>query len=74
MSSDLDLAKELHTLMLKDLIKKIKGGTATASDLGVARALCKDSNVQALAAQGSPMGDLAASLPFAGEPDSYQSH
>ncbi len=60
---------ELHALIAKTLTKRILSGEATAADLNVARAFLKDSNVQAVGVTGSPIGDLAASLPFAGSDD-----
>lgn len=75
MNEDLDkqLAKELYTLTLKDLIRRIREGAATAADLNVARAICKDADIQSLPTPGSAMADLAASLPFAGG-DGLPSH
>jgi hypothetical protein len=69
MTDDLDkqLAKELYTLTLKDLIRRIREGEATAADLNVARAICKDADIQSLPTPGSVMADLAATLPFAGD-------
>jgi len=64
-----DLAKQLYTLTLKDLIKRIQDGTATSADLSVARAICKDANVQMIPTAGNAMGQLVAlteGLPFAG--------
>lgn len=68
MSEDinLELGKELLTLTLKDLVRRIRAGEATAADLNVARSLCRDLNIQAVATPGSPAASLAASLPFAG--------
>lgn len=64
-----ELARQLYTLTLKDLIKRIQEGTATSADLSVARAICKDANVQMLPTGGNAMGQLVAlteGLPFAG--------
>jgi len=47
LTSNSDLLKELFTVTLQDLVDKIKNGEATAADLGVARGLLKDNDMQA---------------------------
>jgi soluble P-type ATPase len=56
----------LHSLLVTDLISKIKSGEATAAELNVARQLLKDNGIEATVAEGNQMGSLVDSLPFAG--------
>ncbi|CUA90947.1 hypothetical protein Ga0061061_1178 [Chelatococcus sambhunathii] len=67
----LETFEALHEALAKDLLKRIREGTATAADLNVARAFLKDNGVDAIPAQGSPVGDLVANLPFASTEDTY---
>lgn len=66
-----ELFNELHNALAKDLLQRIKDGTATAADLNVARAFLKDNGVDAIPSQGSPVGDLVANLPFAATEDRH---
>ena len=54
---------DIHLESAKLLLNRIKDGTATASDLAVARAILKDNNITVKPVKGSPLGNLAASLP-----------
>ena len=54
---------DIHLESAKLLLARIKDGTATASDLAVARAILKDNNITVKPVKGSPLGNLAASLP-----------
>lgn len=58
----------LHTALATELLKRVKAGTATASDLSVARQFLKDNNIDSVPAEGTPIRDLALQVPF-GEPD-----
>jgi hypothetical protein len=58
------LLERLHTLVTQNLIDKIEAGEATAADLGVARQLLKDNNVNALPNPGTPILRLSESMPF----------
>lgn len=60
----LEALEELHGALVKALVEKVKNGTATAADLGVARQLLRDNNVDAIPKEGSPLDDLHKSLPF----------
>lgn len=59
----------LHGAVAKALADKIKEGSATAADLAVARQFLKDNGIDAVPRKGTPLGDLADSLPFPGEDD-----
>ena len=49
---------KLQDGMIVLLLRRIEDGSASASDLAVARALLKDNGITAVPAQGSPMGNL----------------
>ncbi len=55
---------KLHVELTKQLLARVKSGQATAADLSVARQFLKDNNIDALPEEGSPMADLARSVPF----------
>ena len=59
-----ELLGELHEAVIKDLLRRVHEGTATAADLGVARAILKDNHINALPTQENPLGKLLESLPF----------
>lgn len=57
--------ENLHTETVKLLLKRVKEGTATASDLGVARQLLRDNGIDITAAnRKAPLHALAEALPF----------
>lgn len=62
-----DQLDELHGLLAKKMKSKLDSGDFTASDLNVIRAFLKDNGVEAPALPGTPTGDLASTLPFAGD-------
>jgi hypothetical protein len=66
----------LHGALAHEFAKRIREGTATAADLAQARQFLKDNHIEQLAVPGSPISDLAGSLPFAGTPEDqdYTSH
>lgn len=55
----------LHEATVKELLKRVRKGTATAADLGVARQLLRDNGIDIASAQKSkPLQSLADELPF----------
>jgi hypothetical protein len=55
----------LHEATVKELLKRVKSGTATAADLGVARQLLRDNGIDIGSdKQKRPMLQLAEKLPF----------
>lgn len=54
---------DIHLASAELLLARIKEGSATAADLAVARTILKDNNITVKPVKGSPMGNLAASLP-----------
>ena len=69
-----DLAKQLLTDVARRLLQRVRAGKATAADLNVARALCKDQGIGMRPTKTNPLGQLAGALtdnlPFAGDPPS----
>jgi len=59
-----ELLQRLHDLLTQSLIDKIEAGEATAADLGVARQLLKDNNINALPNSGTPILRLSETMPF----------
>jgi hypothetical protein len=59
-----DALESLHDVLVTELLERIKGGTATAADLGVARQLLKDNAIDCVSKDFNPIARLAASLPF----------
>lgn len=62
MAVTIELLEQLHEAMTRDLLDRVKDGTATAADLGVAAKLLKDSNVTAIPVQGSASAALKEKL------------
>jgi hypothetical protein len=60
-----DELNSLHAIVAKELIKRMKSGEATASELSVAIKFLKDNGVEQAALPGSPIASLVDSLPFA---------
>lgn len=57
------LMNEMHTALIDALLEKIKDGTATASDLSVARQFLKDNGIQVADANDKGMKSLNDELP-----------
>ena len=55
--------ESLHTVLIQELLNRIRTGDATHSDLNVARQMLKDNGIECLPVPESPFGDLMASLP-----------
>lgn len=58
MSATIDILGELHDAVAHDLLRRLKSGEATASDIANALRFLKDNGIEAIPAEGSPMGDL----------------
>jgi len=65
MSNDkkLELLQNLHTVLIENLLDKVKSGEAKAGDLNVARQLLKDNGIECIPTANNPMEDLMSSLP-----------
>lgn len=59
--------KDLHSLLCDELVRRIRAGEATPSDLNVARQVLKDNCIDQAALEGTPILRLAQSLPFDSE-------
>jgi hypothetical protein len=59
--------KDLHALLCDELVRRIRSGEASPSDLNVARQLLKDNCIDQMALEGTPVLKLAQSLPFDAE-------
>ena len=55
--------EQLHSTLANTLLSRISDPDVKASDLNVARQFLKDNGIEALAAEGSPLADLVATLP-----------
>lgn len=67
-----DPRKKLQSLfdsLVSALLDEVQGEKPNAQVLNVARQLLKDNNIDAVAMPGSPIQNLASSLPFSGEAD-----
>jgi hypothetical protein len=63
MSATEETMSELHEILAKELVRKIKSGEATASELSVAVKFLKDNGIEAELIQDSPIANLLSSLP-----------
>lgn len=60
--ASIEFLHQLHDEVAKDLLRRIKSGEATASDISNAIKLLKDNGIEAEPAKGSAMGDLLDGL------------
>ena len=58
-----DQFNELHGLVTKELIERIKSGTATTQDIKAACDWLSKNNITGLPVAGSPLAELFATLP-----------
>ena len=70
MSSQKELMEMLHKGVAEQLLARVSDPEAKASDLNVARQFLKDNNIDGVATEGSPLGNLVASLPDFNDEDS----
>ena len=56
--------KDLHSLLCEELVRRIRSGEASPTDLNVARQLLKDNCIDQAAIEGTPVLRLAQNLPF----------
>lgn len=59
-----DVLGELHELIAKDLIAKIKSGEATSADINAAIKFLKDNDISCIVSQSDDMKELVDSLPI----------
>lgn len=58
-----DILAEMHVGVASGLLRKVKAGTITAAELAIARQFLRDNGISGVPASGTPIGDLADSLP-----------
>jgi hypothetical protein len=56
--------KDLHALLCDELVRRIRSGEASPTDLNVARQMLKDNCIDQAALEGTPVLRLAQTLPF----------
>ncbi|QDP52153.1 MAG: hypothetical protein Unbinned3138contig1002_31 [Prokaryotic dsDNA virus sp.] len=61
--SEETLAK-IHESLASELLTRIQEGTATPTDLNVARQMLKDNNITVSAESSSPLINIAEDLPY----------
>ena len=59
----LELLQNLHTVLIENLLDKVKSGEAKPGDLNVARQLLKDNGIECIPTANNPMEDLMSNLP-----------
>jgi len=59
-----EILKQIHNALCSDLLNKIQSGEASSADLSVARQFLKDNGIDCAAGEGTPLHNLALSLPF----------
>ena len=59
----LQLLETLHTVLIENLLDKVKSGEAKPGDLNVARQLLKDNGIECIPTANNPMEDLMSNLP-----------
>lgn len=68
------ILEELQLATVTDLLRKIRSGEATAAELGVARNLLRDNNMQVKPTGKSPLEALGHALPAFDEDDPTNRH
>lgn len=68
------LLEELQLATVNDLLRKVRAGEATAAELGVARNLLRDNNMQVKPSGHSPLEALGHALPSFEEDDPTNRH
>jgi hypothetical protein len=58
------ILEELHTVLVQELLERIKNGTASPADLNVARSVLKDNHIDCVAVPESPLAKLVLTMPF----------
>ena len=62
-ANKLELLETLHTVLIQELLDKVRSGDAKPGDLNVARQLLKDNGIECIPTANNPMEDLMSSLP-----------
>jgi len=59
----IELLETLHTVLIQELLDKVRSGEAKPGDLNVARQLLKDNGIECIPTANNPMEDLMSNLP-----------
>ncbi len=59
-----ELLEHIHNALAEELLKKIMDGSATATELNVARQFLKDNGIDCAPIANTPMLNLAKIMPF----------
>jgi hypothetical protein len=57
-----ELLQHAHGVLARELLARIESGDAKGQDLEILRKFLKDNNIEAIPAEGTPLGDLANKL------------
>lgn len=63
MTASKETMASLHEALAQDLLSRVQSGEASAQELSAAIKFLKDNNIEAVAVSGSPLANLASSLP-----------
>jgi hypothetical protein len=58
------ILEQIHTALCQELLRKIQDGSATATELNVARQMLKDNGIDCAPSASQPMLNLAKIMPF----------
>ena len=58
-----DQFNELHSLVTKEFLQRVKSGTASTQDLKAACDWLKTNDISGVAFEGSPLDQLASAIP-----------
>jgi hypothetical protein len=59
-----EVLEELHGSVALELLRRIRSGEALPADIANSIKFLKDNNIEGLATEGSPLGNLVNSMPF----------
>tara|TARA_R100000808_G_scaffold1960_4_gene8355 strand:- start:9671 stop:9931 length:261 start_codon:yes stop_codon:yes gene_type:complete len=59
-----EVLSQIHESLAKELLIRIQEGTATPTDLNVARQMLKDNNITVTPASNSPLVNILDDLPY----------
>ena len=75
MAAHEELLGLLHEAVASDLLRRVKSGEATASEMSVVVKFLKDNGIEALATESNSLGNLAKEMPeFTDEDGLYAKH
>ena len=75
MAAHEELLGMLHEAVASDLLRRVKSGEATASEMSVVVKFLKDNGIEALATENNSLGNLVKEMPeFSEEDGLYAKH